>query len=135
MNLRKKKLLTAAALGVGVHRIIFNRERLAEIKEAITKQDIRDLQAGGAIAIREVRGRRTHLLRKNRRRAGSIRHKHRPGKREYVTRTRKLRAYLKEIRKQGKISASHYHTARKYIKASVYRTKAHMKEHIASLAS
>lgn len=135
MNLRKKKLLAAATLGVGVHRVLFNRERLTEIKETITKQDIRDLQAGGALTIREVHGRRKHIPRKNRRRAGSIRHKHAHGKREYKERTRKLRAYLKELRKQGKITVSHYHTLRKNIKASMYRTKAHMKEHIASLAS
>lgn len=133
MNLKTKKRLAAVALGVGLHRIMFNSERLAEIKEAITKQDMKDLQAEGAITIREVRGRRAHQPRKNRRRAGSIRHKHKPGKREYIMRTRKLRDYLKELRKQGKISASHYHTIRKYVKASMYRTKAHMREHIASL--
>ena len=34
MNLGKKKILAAKTLGVGLGRIIFNNERLAEIKEA-----------------------------------------------------------------------------------------------------
>jgi len=57
MNLRAKKQLAANTLGVGKGRIIFVNERLEEIKEAITKQDMRNLQKDGAIIIREVKGR------------------------------------------------------------------------------
>ena len=53
-----KKQLVARTFNVGIDRIVFNKERLAEIKEAITKQDIRDLTKDGAITIREIKGRR-----------------------------------------------------------------------------
>ncbi len=43
MNLRTKKELAAKALKVGKERIVFVEARLDEIKEAITKQDMRDL--------------------------------------------------------------------------------------------
>ena len=55
MNLRKKKILAAKALKVGKERIIFLKPRLEEIKEAITKQDIKDLYKEGAIKIKEVK--------------------------------------------------------------------------------
>ena len=58
MNLRKKKELAARILKVGKERIIFSQQRLNEIKEAITKQDIRDLKRDGAITVREISGRR-----------------------------------------------------------------------------
>jgi len=49
MNLGKKKLLAARTLKVGKARIFFVDSRKSEIKEAITKQDIRDLKQDGAI--------------------------------------------------------------------------------------
>lgn len=131
MKLNTKKALAVKTLGVGKHRVVFNQERLSEIKDAITKQDIRDLVESGAIVIREIRGRRTIERRTTRRRKGSIRKRVRSGKREYIIRTRKLRAYLAELIKQGKISKENYKTMRKQIKASVFRSKAHMKEHLA----
>lgn len=130
MKLDKKKVLASKVLGVGKGRVIFNKERLEEIKEAITKQDIRDLIADGAINVREITGKRTIEKRKTRRRMGSIRKKVNPGKRVYMHRTRKLRIYLSELRKQNKITTEQYHKLRKQIKASLYRNKAHMKEHI-----
>ena len=133
MKLNKKKSLAAKVLSVGKGRVIFNKERLEEIKEAITKQDIRDLVAAGAISIREITGKRAVLKRKTRRRMGSIRKKVKQGKRIYIQRTRKLRSYIVELRKQGRITSDLYYTLRKQIKASMYRNKAHMKEHIASL--
>ncbi len=133
MKLNKKKALAAKVLMVGKGRVIFNKERLDEIKEAITKQDIRDLLDTGAILIRESTGKRRLVRRKTRRRMGSIRKKVKPGKRVYILRTRKLRQYLAELKKQEKITLEQYRTLRKQIKASLYRNKAHMKEHIASL--
>jgi len=41
MKLDKKKNLAKRVLNVGKERIIFVKERLSEIKEAITKQDIK----------------------------------------------------------------------------------------------
>ena len=58
MNLAKKKSLAAKALKLGRKRIVFLESRIDEIKEAITKQDIRDLQTEGAIVVKEVKGRK-----------------------------------------------------------------------------
>src|SRR3989344_1174144 len=123
MNLAKKKALAVKTLGVGKARIIFNNTRLDEIKEAITKQDIRDLVNSGAIIIVEIHGRKTVQPRTGRRRQGSVKKRVINTKRVYMARTRKLRAYLVELRKQGKITPKEYIKLRKGIKASTYRNK------------
>ncbi len=133
MKLEKKKMLAAKTLGVGEDRIVFNIHRLAEIKEAITKQDIRDLHANKAILIREIKGRRTHSVQAKRRRAGSVRKKVGTGKRTYVIMTRKLRAYTAQLRNQDKLTSDQHKAVRKDIRASKFRSKAHLKEHLATL--
>ncbi|PIN93544.1 hypothetical protein COU54_02590 [Candidatus Pacearchaeota archaeon CG10_big_fil_rev_8_21_14_0_10_31_24] len=130
MKLDKKKSLAIKTLGVGKQRIIFNTERLSEIKEAITRQDIRDLVASKAITILPIKGRRTIQRRTTRRRAGSIKKVVNSRKRDYMTRTRKLRGYIAELRKQEKIDYESYLKLYKEIGAGRYRSKAHLKEHI-----
>ncbi|MEI6849425.1 MAG: 50S ribosomal protein L19e [archaeon] len=134
MNLSKKKILAAKALGVGKARIILNTERIAEIKEAITRQDIKDLAAAGAITVRPVSGRRTIVKRKTRRRFGSIRKKINNNKREYMNQTRKLRAYIQELRKHETISEEKYWALRKQIRARLFKSKAHLKEQLGAKA-
>ena len=58
MNLGKKKNLASRTLGIGKKRIVFLKPRLSEIKDVITKQDIRDLKTEGAIVIKDVKGRK-----------------------------------------------------------------------------
>jgi len=130
MKLERKKALASKALGIGKSRIIFNPSRLPEIKSAITKQDIKGLLESGAILIREVKGRAKNVRRSTRRRAGSIKKKFKPGKRQYMILTRKLRSFIQELRKQEKISLEQYKTLRKEIKASAFKTKNSLKERI-----
>ena len=95
MNLRKKKQLAKNTLGIGENRIVFVKPRLDEIKEAITKQDIRDLVKSGAIIIKKIKGRKTVVKRKRRRGTGKIRMKVNTRKQDYVILTRKLRKYVR----------------------------------------
>ena len=129
-NLDKRKKLASKVLGVGTYKIVFDINRLEEIKEAITKQDIKDLFASGAITIRETRGRKTKIRRKNRRGPGKIKFKVRNTKRDYMVLTRKLRFHVKELRKQGKIDKDQFLDLRKKIKAKMFKDKQHLKAHI-----
>ncbi len=133
MKLNKKKELAARVLGVGKNRIVFNNERLDEIKEAITKQDIRDLFKNKVIRIKEIKGSKKIVRRTTRRRAGSIKKIVNTRKRDYITRTRKLRSFITELKKKGKISLENYYKLRKEIKAGEFKDKPHMKERIAEL--
>jgi large subunit ribosomal protein L19e len=134
MNLRKKKMLAAKTLGVGKNKIIFVKSRLDEIKEAITKQDIRDLYSEKAIIIREKAGRGRKEKKGRRKGAGNIRKKIRERKRKYVILTRKLRKRLDEFRKGRRISGEQVQEARKRIKNRNFKNQAAFNEYLKSLS-
>ena len=132
MNLSKKKELAKRTLGVGKKRIIFLESRLEEIKEAITKQDIRNLQKEGIIIIKEIKGKRK-AKKKRRRSIGNIRKKVKKRKQDYMILTRKLRKYVSEMKKQEKITKEDSKDIRKKIRNKIFRSKSHLKEYIGGL--
>ncbi len=132
MKLNKKKPLAVRTLRIGKKRIVFLKPSLDEIKEAITKQDIRDLQKGGAILIKETKGRRK-IKKKNKRSPGNIRKKVNKRKQEYVIMTRKLRKYVTEMKKQGRLADKEVVDIRKKIRNRIFRSKMHLKEYIEGL--
>jgi len=132
MKLDKKKALATRVLKVGKNRIAFLEPRLEEIKEAITKQDIRDLKKEGAIIVKEIKGRRKKKKSK-RKGPGNIRKKVNKRKREYVIMTRKLRKYIIEMKKQGKLSQKQIKDIRNKIRNKAFKSKANLKEYIEGL--
>ena len=133
MNLRTKKELAAKTLKVGKERVIFVRARLDEVKEAITKQDIRDLKEDGAIKVKEIKGRKKNVKRKNKRSTGNIRKKVNTRKQDYVTMTRKLRKYTNEMKKKGLLSLEEIKEIRNRIRNRMFKSKAHLKDYIGGL--
>ncbi len=133
MNLGKKKALASRTLKIGKERIVFIKERLDEVKEAITKQDIRDLKKEGAIVVKDITGRKKVEKRKRRRGLGKIKKKVNTRKKNYVIMTRKLRAYVLAVLNQGEISKENYKDIRKKIRNKAFRSKAHLKEYIGGL--
>lgn len=128
MNLRKKKALAARTFGVGIKRIEFLNPRLEEIKEAITKQDIRDLYKDGAIKIKNIKGRKKTIGKKKKRTIGNVRKNVNRRKKEYMIITRKLRGYVSEIKE--KLTDKERKDIRKKIRNRFFKSKAHLKEHI-----
>lgn len=133
MKLEKKKALVARTVGVGKSRIIFNKERLTEIKELMTKQDVLDLIADGAIMIKEGKGRKALERKSKRRRKGSVKMKIKQGKSDYVRKVRKLRNYLFQLREK-EVSKESYDKLRQEIRASMFRDMAHFKERVKELS-
>lgn len=133
MNLRSKKELTSRTLKVGKERITFIESRKDEIKEAITKQDIRDLVATSAIIVKDIKGRTKTEKRKNKKGTGKIRKNVNKRKREYVIMTRKLRAYGKEMFARGKLTKEELKEIRKKIRNREFKSKAHLKNYIGGL--
>jgi len=128
MKLNKKKALASRILGVGKYRIVFVKERLGEIKEAITKQDMKDLKQEGAIIIKEIKGRKKVISRKGKRGYGKRKINVNTRKRDYVIMTRKLRAYLKMKKMMGEISPEDYKDIRKKIRNKYYPSLKSLKE-------
>ena len=132
MNLRNKKELAARTLKVGKGRIVFMESRKSEIKEAITKQDIRELVTEGAIVIKEIKGRRK-IEKRGRRSVGNIRKIAKSRKGEYVILTRKLRKYARELLSQKRISKEILKDIRKKIKNRKFKNKMDLQKHVEDL--
>ncbi len=128
MNLRKKKALAARTFGVGLARIEFVKPRLEEIKEAITKQDIRDLHKDGAIKIKDIKGRKKIIKKKKKRSSGNVRKKINRRKAEYVKITRKLRKHLAENKE--KMTEKERKDIRKKIRNRFFKSRVHLKEYL-----
>ncbi len=131
MNLKKKKALAARTFGVGESRIEFIKPRLEEIKEAITKQDIRDLHTDGAIKIKPIKGRKKSIGRKGRRGVGNVRKKINTGKRDYMFMTRKLRKYLADMK--SKLTDKEVEEIRKKIRNKFFKSKSNLKEYLGGI--
>lgn len=129
MNLEKKKMLASKVLKVGKRRISFLEPRLEEIKEAITRQDIKDLYKDGAIIIKNISGRKGTKKIKSRS-VGNIRKKIKNKKRTYVFLVRKLRKYITELQARGKISKEDITTLRKKIRNTDFKDKGHLNRYI-----
>ena len=127
MNLAKKRALAAKVLKVGKERIVFTKESLSEIKEAITRMDILDLHKSGAIKIREIKGRKKIVRRKNRRRRGKVKQRVNNEKKEYVIITRKLRKLVRGFVRTGAIDKEKNREIRKQIRARKFKSKRQLK--------
>jgi large subunit ribosomal protein L19e len=130
MNLTKKKELAAKALKVGKNRVRFDSERLNEIKEAITKEDVKGLVAEGVISIKPVKGRKKVEKRKTRRGPGKIKKKVNKRKQVYVKITRKLRAYIIGLRDKRVIESDLYWDLRKKIRMRDFKSLSSMKDYL-----
>ena len=128
--INKKKSLIARTFGVGKGRIVLNEEMQEQLKEAITRQDMRDLFKSGFI-IRDIPGRKK-ARKHSRRKAGSIRKKIISRKRKYIDLVRRMRAYLKTLKKSNKLNRENYLNLRKKSKAKVFSDMKQLKDYIRS---
>jgi len=126
MNLRNKKKLIARTLGVGIDRIKITSGE--EIKEAITKQDIRDLVNGGLIIIKDIRGVKGKHRKSTRKGLGS--RKLTVRKDNYLSTIRKLREHIKNLKTKGKISKEEHYKFGNKIKSRMFKDLSHLKQEI-----
>jgi len=133
MNLRNKKTIAAKALKVGRERIVFLQSRLEEIKEAITKQDIRDLTKEGAIVVKEVKGRKKVERRKRVRGVGKIKKKVNKRKHEYVKATRKQRKFVAGKKLMGELAREEVKDIRNKIRNRKFSSLRNLKEYVRGL--
>lgn len=138
MNLASKKAIAAKILKVGVNRVWFDPDRLDEIKDALTKADIRKLIKDFAIQAKPVksisRGRARKKLeqkRKGRRKGPGSRKGKRTArlskKRAWIQRARPQREFIKMLREKGLITKKTYRMIYAKIKGGFFRSKRHIK--------
>jgi len=128
-------------LKVGKTKVKFDTERLSDIKEAITKVDIRALIKDNAITSKPVgsssKGRlRKKLIQKRKGRQkgpGSRKGKKtaRLSKKEiWMVKTRIQRGFIKELREKELVTVRTYRDLYKKIKGNYFRSKNHIKLYI-----
>ncbi|MBW2996083.1 50S ribosomal protein L19e [Candidatus Woesearchaeota archaeon] len=138
MKLKLQKRLASDILKCSEKRISFDQTRLEDIKEAITKLDIKSLITGGAIKAKPVKGvsrvraRKTALQKRKGKRKGPGSTKGRktarlPKKKAWIGRIRIQRKFLKELRDKGLVSKSDYHALYQKSKGGFFRSKRHIK--------
>ncbi|MBU0980676.1 MAG: 50S ribosomal protein L19e [Nanoarchaeota archaeon] len=143
MKLQKK--LAASLSGVSESRVKIDLEKLDELggsvddlKQSITKNDVRSYINSGVIIIRPKRGtsrgRARKLMiqkRKGRRRGpGSRKGKANarfPAKQEWMNRIRKQRSFLKEIKDKEEITPNMFRQLYRKAKGGFFRSKRHIK--------
>jgi large subunit ribosomal protein L19e len=138
VNIAKKRELVARILRVGANRIRFEPDRLEDIADSITRDNIRSLVKSGAIWTVQLRG--TSRGRAIKKRAVWKVHGKGPGSKKgkktarvgkkavYVIRTRSMRHHLKVIKERKDISNDVYWQLYKKVNGGQVRSLAHLRE-------
>ncbi len=141
MKLDSRKRIIASMYKIGKKRVTFDPSRLEEIKESITKRDLRSLIKDDAIKISPKRGvsrvrarKRAEQKRKGRQQGVGSRKGKRtarlPRKRAWMTRIRVQRAFLKLLKEKGHLNPHNYRNLYKMAKSGSFRSKRHIQQYI-----
>lgn len=138
MNLKTQKKLASRILNVGGKRIVFDKDKLSEIKEAITKKDIRRLIGKGLIKTKKEKGvsrfraRKAIVQKRKGRRKGpgakrGTGYARLPRKKRWILAVRVQRNFIKKLRDKGMIKRADYRMLYNMVKGGVFRSKRHIK--------
>lgn len=138
MELKIQRRLAASILKCSETRVWFDSTRLSDIKEAITKADIRGLigtkviRKKSIIGISRVRARKIKEQKAKGRRRGPGSRKGKktarlPKKKVWANRVRIQRSFIKNLRDKKVIGTSDYGNIYRKIKGGFFRSKRHIK--------
>lgn len=141
MRVDTQKRLASEVTGSSAKRIILDKSKLAEIKEAITKSDIRSLIKQGIIKVRPLRGvsrsrarARRIKLRKGRQRGLGTRKGKRtaraPKKKVWTNRIRLQRKFIRSLKEKGAIDPKSYRLLYLKAKGGFFRSRRHVKLYV-----
>jgi large subunit ribosomal protein L19e len=139
--MKLQKRLAASVLNCSEKRVWFDPEKLSDIKEAITKFDIRTLVKRGIIArtppkgVSRFRARRTKIQKRKERRKGSgsrkgAAHARLKPKKFWINAVRAQRDLLKRLRDRGLISKKDFHSLYNKSKGGFFRSVRHIKLYV-----
>ena len=138
MDLHVQRRLAASVLGCSPSRVRFDPDRLDEIKESITKQDLRSLVSDGAImklqakGVSRVRANVRKEQRKKGRQSGQGSRKggsetHKESKEDWIARIRVQRAFIKQLISHNAITPETVKDIFRKSKGGFFRSKRHIK--------
>ncbi|MBW2993008.1 50S ribosomal protein L19e [Candidatus Woesearchaeota archaeon] len=141
MRFKIQKRLAAGILKCSKKKIAFDKDRLSDIKEAITKADIKSLIGGRAISKKAgncVSRTRARVQLRQKRKGRRQGHGSRKGKitsrlskkEKWIKTVRAQRNLLKELRNKEIISKSNYQMLYRKSKGGFFRSRRHIKMYI-----
>lgn len=136
-NLKFQKKLASKVLGVGKDRVKIDSAMAEEFEEAITREDIRELVAAGAIEVAPKKGvsrhraRKRHAQKKKGRRRGHGKRKGRAGarapkKRAWINKIRAIRRELKSLRGDAVLTDENYRMLYRKASGGFFRNRHHL---------
>jgi len=137
MNLRPQRRMAAELLKCGINRVWIDPDRVDDVEEAATKDDIRYLIKIGAIKARKIKGTSRHRARmreikkaKGRRRGHGSRKGRKyaryPRKWQWMRTIRAIRRQLREWRDSGVIDRRTYRMLYMKAKGGMFKSRAHL---------
>ena len=143
-SLSMQRRLASDLLKAGENRVVFNVEMLDEIKEAITREDIKSLISKGAISAKKKKGvsraraKILHEQRKKGRRKGVGKRKgaqkaRTPKKRAWINKIRPQREFLVVLKEKKRVNNTQYRKLYRLAKAGYFRSKRHLKLYTSKL--
>jgi len=126
-----QRRLAASILKVGESRIVMDPEHLEDIKNAITRYDIKKMISHGYIKIKPTKIKKPELHPKKRkkgpgRRKGAMGTRLRK-KRAWINTIRPMRKILKDMKEKKVIDTRTYRETYHLIKSGVFRSRSHLK--------
>jgi len=138
MTLKSQKRISASILKIGIHRVWFDPNRLSEIKEAITKADIRSLIKDLAIqkkpsnSISRGRAKKIKIQKAKGRKKGigsrkGTKNARRPSKKAWIINVRNQRSLIQLLKQKGYITNKTFRDIYRKSKGGFFRSKRHIK--------
>ena len=130
-GLSLQKRLAASVLKVGQSRVVMDPDHFEDIKNAITRADIRKMINHGYIKVKKTKVKKPDLYKKKRKK-GPGRRKGTKGakvtkKRNWINTIRPLRRMLKDLRDKETIDSRTYRNTYMLIKSGMFRSRSHLK--------
>ncbi|MGM5482893.1 MAG: 50S ribosomal protein L19e [Nanobdellota archaeon] len=137
-GLNVQKRIASSILKGSVKRIKFDKQRLEEIKEAITRADLKGLISGGLISLKKKKGvsraRANQIQRQKSKgqKKGQGKRKgkftaRKPKKETWVSKIRTQRSFIKDLKQKDLIANSTYRDLYSKSKGGFFRSKRHIK--------
>lgn len=144
MKLNVQKKVVSKIIKGSPKRVKFDQARLSEIKEAITKKDLKGLVKDKAISILPKKGvsrsraKERHAQNRKGRRKGQGSREGKKGAREdkkttWIRKIRLQRSFIRELKESKQISEKVYRELYMKAKGGFFRSKRHIKLYLANI--
>lgn len=138
MNLKTQKRIAAKVLKCSPKRVVFDPSSVADVKEAITRADIKNLVGNKVIAKASEKNnsrgriRKDLIQRRKGRKSGQGSRKGKHGARVssksvWIAKVRLQRTFIKELRDKGLVALETYRLLYSRVKGGYFRNKRHIK--------